>query len=86
MPLKVLFRLASDMVYPLPCQRKMSPSRFNLFYKKTQIRRPALKGKFLFFQETSLKDDAAAINLAVNLLRILSQTDASDLGTTLDDH
>ena len=56
------------------------------FIKKTQARRPALKGKFLFFQETSLKNDAAAVDLAVNLLWVFSQTDTSDLGTTLDDH
>ena len=42
--------------------------------------------KPLLLKEASLKNYAAAINLAVDFLRILSQTDASNLCTTLDNH
>ena len=42
--------------------------------------------QLLLLQETCLKDDAAALDLAVNLLRILCQTDASHLSSTLDHH
>ena len=40
----------------------------------------------LLLQEAGLENDAAALNLAVNLFRILCKTDASYFGATLDDH
>ena len=40
----------------------------------------------LLLKEACLENDAATINLAVNLLRIFSQTDASNLCSTFDNH
>ena len=40
----------------------------------------------LFRQEAGLENDAAALNLTVNLFWILCKTDASYFGTALDDH
>ena len=40
----------------------------------------------LLFEEAGLEDNAAAVNLAVNLFWILGQADALDLCSTLDDH
>ena len=63
-------------------------------YKKKNVQqksiipagRIVLVSYILLLKEASLENYAAAINLAVNFLRILSQTDASNLCTTLDDH
>lgn len=48
--------------------------------------RSILPINILLLEEASLKNDAATINLAVNFLRVLSQTDASYFCSTLDDH
>lgn len=48
--------------------------------------RSILPINILLLKEASLKNDAATINLAVNFLRVLSQTDASYFCSTLDDH
>ena len=40
----------------------------------------------LFFEEAGLEDNAAAVNLTVNLFWIFSQTYALDFSSTLDDH
>lgn len=40
----------------------------------------------LLLQEAGLENDAAALNLTVNLFWILCKTDASYFGATLDDH
>ena len=40
----------------------------------------------LLLQEASLENDAAAVDLAVNLLRILSKADTFNLCSALDHH
>ena len=40
----------------------------------------------LFLEEAGLQNDAAAVDLAVNLFRILSEADALDLCSALDHH
>ena len=40
----------------------------------------------LFLQEAGLEDYAAAFNLAVDLLRVVGQADASYFGSAFDDH
>ena len=40
----------------------------------------------LLFQETGLKHDTAAVDFAIHLLWVVSQTDALHLCASLDDH
>ena len=53
--------------------------------------KPIMASEFLYIyeknnQETSLENNAAALNLAVNVLRIVGQTDALYFSTAFDNH
>lgn len=45
-----------------------------------------MKGTALFLQEAGLEDYAAAFYLAVDLLRVVGQADASYFCSAFDDH